>query len=204
LFKIAYCDKIFKYKNSTISNWFHLYFVTVQVLKLAKVKLKSLRKMNFSRVIGFAYFFVVLALICHFTEAVPKQYEGSSEKWVKVSQSEIISLLKFIKFSGANNWRRRSANETESSASDRTQRLGSLHSGTTAYGNSLGGYGGYGGVGTYGKGPIDLGGVVLGTLIGIGAILILPKIVSVFSGQGGYGGGYYRSKIKIILWNRSL
>jgi hypothetical protein len=39
---------------------------------------------------------------------------------------------------------------------------------------------------------IDLGGVVLGTLIGIGALLILPKIVNVFSTHGGVGG-YYRS-----------
>jgi hypothetical protein len=60
----------------------------------------------------------------------------------------------------------------------------------------LGGYGSYGGLGSFGKAPIDLGGVVLGTLIGIGALLILPKIVGVFSGQGGgsYGSnGYYRS-----------
>lgn len=61
---------------------------------------------------------------------------------------------------------------------------------------SSGGYGGgYGSVGGYGKPSIDLGGVVLGTLIGIGALLILPKIVNVFSGHGGAGaGGYYRSK----------
>lgn len=68
---------------------------------------------------------------------------------------------------------------------------------TTGYGNSL--QSGYGYSGTslgsnYGAPKIDLGGVVLGTLIGIGALLILPKIVSVF--QGGYGGnGHYRSKL---------
>lgn len=94
------------------------------------------------------------------------------------------------------NYRRRSANETEAAASDRTQRLGSL---PTAYGNSVGGYGSYGGLGTgYGKPSIDLGGVVLGTLIGIGALLILPKIVGVFSGHGG-AGGYYRSKFENIF-----
>lgn len=75
---------------------------------------------------------------------------------------------------------------------------GSLGGLTTGYGNSLGSYGSYGGVGTpYGKPSIDLGGVVLGTLIGIGALLILPKIVNVFSGYG--GGGYYRSKIQYSL-----
>lgn len=93
-------------------------------------------------------------------------------------------------------------NETETAASDRAQRLGSLGSslgggyGTSGYGNSLGsGYGGGGGynygVGNYGS-KIDLGGVVLGTIIGIGALLILPKIVSVFSG---HGNNYYRSKL---------
>jgi hypothetical protein len=67
---------------------------------------------------------------------------------------------------------------------------------TTGYGNSVG-YGSYGSVGTpYGKPSIDLGGVVLGTLIGIGALLVLPKILNVFSGQGAAGGagGYYRSE----------
>lgn len=90
-------------------------------------------------------------------------------------------------------------NETETAASDRAQRLGSLGSslgggyGTSGYGNSLGsGYGsGYNyGVGNYGS-KIDLGGVVLGTIIGIGALLILPKIVGVISG---HGNNYYRSE----------
>jgi hypothetical protein len=75
--------------------------------------------------------------------------------------------------------------------------LGSL---TTGYGNSVGGYGSYGGLGTgYGKPSIDLGGVVLGTLIGIGALLILPKIVGVFGGHGSGAGGYYRGKVLIQL-----
>lgn len=41
---------------------------------------------------------------------------------------------------------------------------------------------------------IDLGGVVLGALIGIGALLIVPKVVgSLNGGSYGYGGGNYRS-----------
>lgn len=45
---------------------------------------------------------------------------------------------------------------------------------------------------------IDLGGVVLGAIIGIGALLIIPKVVGSFNGAGagtgyGYGGGNYRS-----------
>lgn len=51
---------------------------------------------------------------------------------------------------------------------------------------------------------IDLGGVVLGAIIGIGALLIVPKVVNAFNG-GGYGGvgggsygGNYRSITQLI------
>lgn len=109
-----------------------------------------------------------------------------------------LMLVVFSVLRNSNNWKRRSAatNETETASSDRTQRLGNLGNLglTTGYGNSLGGYGSYGGVGGYAKPSIDLGGVVLGTLIGIGALLILPKIINVFSGHTGGGtSGYYRS-----------
>jgi len=111
-------------------------------------------------------------------------------------------LLKVLKYFDSTNtypnnaWRRRSpaANETEAAASDRTQRLGNLGGLTTGYGNSVGSYGSGYGLGSYGKPSIDLGGVVLGTLIGIGALLILPKIVNVFQGGQGGPGGYYRSE----------
>lgn len=46
--------------------------------------------------------------------------------------------------------------------------------------------------GLYGPVKIDLGGVLLGSLIGLGAVLILPKLVHAFSYS--YGGGYGRSK----------
>jgi hypothetical protein len=76
--------------------------------------------------------------------------------------------------------------------------LGNLGYGTSGYGNSLG-YGGYNyGIGNYG-GKIDLGGVVLGTIIGIGALLILPKVVSAISGQHG-SSGYYRSKNILFIY----
>lgn len=45
----------------------------------------------------------------------------------------------------------------------------------------------------YGYSPmkIDLGGVVLGAIIGIGALLIIPKITGAYNGYGtGYGGNY--------------
>lgn len=38
---------------------------------------------------------------------------------------------------------------------------------------------------------IDLGGVVLGAIIGIGALLIIPKVVGSLNGNGyGYGANY--------------
>lgn len=94
------------------------------------------------------------------------------------------SLLTF----SSNPWRRQNDSFATESASDRSQRLGL----TTGYG----GVNGYGysssGLGSYTPLKIDLGGVVLGTLVGIGALLLLPKLVNVIG--GGYGGsGHYRS-----------
>lgn len=49
------------------------------------------------------------------------------------------------------------------------------------------------GVGVYNSPlKLDIGGLVMGAIIGIGAILIVPKLVGVFSGGYG-GGGNYRS-----------
>lgn len=47
------------------------------------------------------------------------------------------------------------------------------------------------GIAAYNPIKLDLGGVVLGTLVGIGAIIIIPKLLNAF--HGGYGG-YGRSK----------
>lgn len=120
-----------------------------------------------------------------------------------------------------NEWRRsgRENDTYPSSTQDRIQRLGY---GSSGYGNSISvsnniTYGiqhtyfvrylltfsifysywqGYphsaSGVGSYYGPKIDIGGVVLGAVIGVGALLIIPKIVGIFS--GGYGGGHYRSK----------
>lgn len=42
--------------------------------------------------------------------------------------------------------------------------------------------------GVYGPLKIDLGGVLLGSLLGFGAVIVLPKIIHAFSfGYGGYG-----------------
>ncbi|XP_011194894.2 uncharacterized protein LOC105220179 [Zeugodacus cucurbitae] len=69
---------------------------------------------------------------------------------------------------------------------DRLQRLGY----TTGYG-TLNGYPGGTGISAYNPIKLDLGGVVLGTLVGIGAIIIIPKLLSAF--HGGYAG-YGRSE----------
>ncbi|CAH2243003.1 uncharacterized protein LOC120632365 [Pararge aegeria] len=64
---------------------------------------------------------------------------------------------------------------------DRTQRFG-----VTDFGNT----GPYGSTapGLYGPLKIDLGGVLLGSILGFGAVIILPKIIHAFSyGYGGYG-----------------
>ncbi|XP_059048545.1 uncharacterized protein LOC131843807 [Achroia grisella] len=73
------------------------------------------------------------------------------------------------------------------SSPERTQRFG-----ISAYG-STGTQGGYGGSapGLYGPVKIDLGGVLVGTILGFGAVIILPKIINALS--YGYGGGYGRS-----------
>ncbi|XP_013170697.1 PREDICTED: uncharacterized protein LOC106120068 [Papilio xuthus] len=68
---------------------------------------------------------------------------------------------------------------------DRTQRFG-----ISAYGTTGSPYGGTA-PGIYGPVKIDLGGVLLGSILGFGAVIILPKIIHAFS--YGYGGGYGRS-----------
>ncbi|XP_069688246.1 uncharacterized protein [Periplaneta americana] len=88
--------------------------------------------------------------------------------------------------------------EASNSIDDRQQepRFGFLTYGTTAVQNT----GSTGLNGLNGQLKLDLGGVVLGAIIGFGAVFILPKILHVFSsghesmGYGGSGGGYgYRS-----------
>ncbi|XP_063703861.1 uncharacterized protein LOC134833472 [Culicoides brevitarsis] len=106
-----------------------------------------------------------------------------------------------------NPWRRSfqkdKFNETNAAysdnASDRTQRLGystglGAGYGTAGYGGVSNGYGYSGaGIGPYGGyGKVDLGGVVLGAIIGVGALLIIPKFIAAFHG-GAYGGTGYGS-----------
>lgn len=48
--------------------------------------------------------------------------------------------------------------------------------------------------GVYGPVKLDIGGLVLGTIVGLGAFFILPKLLHVVSSP--YGGGYKRSEGK--------
>ncbi|KAM7363424.1 DM4/DM12 domain-containing protein Desiccate, partial [Cochliomyia hominivorax] len=73
-----------------------------------------------------------------------------------------------------------------STTKDRLQRLGY----TTGYG-TINGYPAGTGISAYNPIKLDLGGVVLGTLVGIGAIIIIPKLLNAF--HGGYTG-YGRSE----------
>lgn len=50
------------------------------------------------------------------------------------------------------------------------------------------------GVSTYSPAKIDLGGLILGAVIGVGTILIIPKLLYVLSGTY---GAYARSKFPI-------
>ncbi|KAG6455292.1 hypothetical protein O3G_MSEX009124 [Manduca sexta] len=78
------------------------------------------------------------------------------------------------------------AREERDSQPERTQRFG-----ISAYGG--GATGGFGSTapGLYGPLKIDLGGVLIGSILGFGAVIILPKIIHALSYS--YGGGYGRS-----------
>ncbi|XP_037807653.1 uncharacterized protein LOC119601040 isoform X1 [Lucilia sericata] len=97
-------------------------------------------------------------------------------------------------YNDKNEWSRSFYNENKtqqfeqdsSTTKDRLQRLGY----TTGYG-TINGYPAGTGISAYNPIKLDLGGVVLGTLVGIGAIIIIPKILSAF--HGGYAG-YGRSE----------
>ncbi|KAM8703226.1 hypothetical protein ACLKA7_007931 [Drosophila subpalustris] len=114
-------------------------------------------------------------LLLSFAEAIPK-YEGNQKAYVEKSQWNRAYL----------NENKTQLNEPQTaSTKDRLERLGF----GTGYG-SLNGYPGGTGLSAYNPIKLDLGGVVLGTLVGIGAIILIPKLLSAF--HGGYGG-YGRS-----------
>ncbi|EDW33840.1 GL21914 [Drosophila persimilis] len=124
---------------------------------------------------------VILQILCMMvilsnTNAIPKYDEGQKFNSEKIQRNRSYY-----------NENKTQLNEPQTaSTKDRLERLGY----TTGYG-SLNGYPGGTGLSAYNPIKLDLGGVVLGTLVGIGAIILIPKILSAF--HGGYGG-YGRSE----------
>ncbi|KAL5284404.1 hypothetical protein ACFFRR_006600 [Megaselia abdita] len=130
----------------------------------------------------------VAFLVCGLTEAIPK-YETPKDnnQWRRSSAtSSYYNTLEREK----DNTNTTRAQELESAATkERIQRLGY----TTGYGG-ISGYPNSGtGLSSYSPIKLDIGGIVVGTLVGLGAVIIIPKLISVL--HGGYGsGGYGRSE----------
>lgn len=56
------------------------------------------------------------------------------------------------------------------------------------------------GTGVYSPVKLDLGGLLLGTVVGLGAVLLIPKLLHIFSyGNNGYSS-YGRSKYSEIMF----
>ncbi|XP_030380861.1 uncharacterized protein LOC115628786 [Scaptodrosophila lebanonensis] len=114
---------------------------------------------------------IVFLILVILSEALPKYEENPKAYAEKAPRSRSYH----------------SQNKTEllepkiAATKDRLERLGY----TTGYG-TLNGYSGATGLSAYNPIKLDLGGVVLGTLVGIGAIIIIPKLLAAF--HGGYGG----------------
>lgn len=76
--------------------------------------------------------------------------------------------------------------DQDSKESDRLERFGYISSfGNTGSGNTPSSYG-TSGVANPTSVKIDLGGIALGAIIGLGAILIIPKLANLFSSNYGY------------------
>nr|XP_036674668.1 uncharacterized protein LOC108010916 [Drosophila suzukii]XP_036674669.1 uncharacterized protein LOC108010916 [Drosophila suzukii] len=120
--------------------------------------------------------FLAVMVLLTYANAIPK-YEESHKFYADKAQRDR---------SYYNENKTQPSEPQAASTKDRLERLGY----TTGYG-SLNGYPGSTGLSAYNPIKLDLGGVVLGTLVGIGAIILIPKILSAF--HGGYGG-YGRSE----------
>lgn len=171
------------------------------------------KTVNLCALIGF------IAVLVYACEAVPKYESNSSKRWVERRRNVIeiwdmhfssISLQIFHQF--VQTFRRKIVQRQWHLRSSfiRSHRTTWIHLWLRmwtefsflvtfeTYDNSYSFIQGYphsaSGVGGYAPMKIDLGGVVLGAIIGIGALLIVPKVVGAFN--GGYGGSYggnYRS-----------
>lgn len=143
---------------------------------------------------------VAVIVVCGLTEAIPKYETPKDNQWRRSAATS--SYYNTLEKENAN-----STNAIQESAStkDRVQRLGF----STGYGgvsvnddqyfrnikrkmSNLQGYPGTG-LSSYSPVKLDIGGIVVGTLVGLGAVIIIPKLISVL--HGGYAtGGYGRSE----------
>lgn len=147
----------------------------------------------------------VAVIICGLTEAIPKYEAPKDSQWRRAtatSSSYYNTLEKDI----TNNT---NAIQESASTKERIQRLGGF---TTGYGGisvnedayfrnikrklnlNFQGYPNSGtGLSSFAPIKLDIGGIVIGTLVGLGAVIIIPKLISVL--HGGYGtAGYGRSE----------
>ncbi|KAK9703150.1 DM4/DM12 family [Popillia japonica] len=124
--------------------------------------------------------FLALALfsssIIDFIDATPKKYHTEDGNFqpsnIRYFESEL---------SPETNKTRR--HDQEAKDSDRLERFGYISSfGNTANGNTPS----YGTTGVGNPVKIDIGGIAIGALIGLGAVLIIPKLAHLFSSNYGY------------------
>lgn len=147
-----------------------------------------------------------IVLVCGLTvEANPKYESAKDNQWRRASTSS--SYYNTLEKEGTAN----NNNTLQESAStkERIQRLGY----TTGYGGisvnqddhsrklkhkktfDFQGYPNSGsGLSSYSPIKLDIGGIVVGTLVGLGAVIIIPKLISVLHGGYGTSGGYGRSE----------
>lgn len=145
----------------------------------------------------------VAVLICELTDAIPKYETPKDNQWRRASSSS--SYYNTLEKENNNNT---NAIQESASTKERIQRLGF----TTGYGGisvtkdansrnvnrkrflNFQGYPNSGsGLSAYSPVKLDIGGIVVGTLVGLGAVIIIPKLISVL--HGGYAtGGYGRSE----------
>lgn len=79
LFEIALVWQDFHINDGVISTKDIIHILNLVSFNSSKIKnLKIISKMNLGKLIGFLYVLVILALICHFASASPKQYDGSN------------------------------------------------------------------------------------------------------------------------------
>lgn len=129
-----------------------------------------------------------VAILSAYVFASPKKYDEDESENNRGFQPSLRYYESNLPESGRNFNNRSEIKEAkeskESSAVNRYQRFGNLGMlPPSAYGNTgsgVQGYGPPGGVGYMVPMKIDIGGVAVGALLGLGAVLLAPKLLSIF------------------------